>query len=62
MRTEQKENSAYKCPGIEFDKLKLRDPYVCPMAVAISIEVEDILAKSNTEQIIDDDEEYDWDD
>ncbi len=36
-------------------------PYVSPATVVISIEIEDTLAKSNTEQIIEDDDEYGWD-
>ena len=35
--------------------------YACPVAVVISIEIEDTLAKSNTEQIIEDDDKYGWD-
>lgn len=35
--------------------------YAHPVAVVVSIEIEDTLAKSNTEQIIEDDDEYGWD-
>jgi hypothetical protein len=35
-------------------------PYSCPVAVVISFETEETLAKSNTEQIIEDDGEYGW--
>ncbi len=34
--------------------------YAHPVAVVVSIEVEDMLAKSNTEQIVEDDDEYGW--
>ncbi len=35
--------------------------YAHPVTVVITIEIEDTLAKSNTEQIIEDDDEYGWD-
>ena len=35
--------------------------YQTPVAEIYTVETEDTLAKSNTEQIIDDDEEYGWD-
>ena len=35
--------------------------YVSPAVVVISVEVEDTLATSNTEQIIEDNDEYGWD-
>ena len=35
-------------------------PYEAPAAHLYSLEVEDTLAKSNTETIDEDDEEYDW--
>ena len=37
-------------------------PYEAPAAYLYSLEIEDPLAKSNTETIDEDDEEYDWGD
>ena len=44
--------SNFESPGIY---------YVSPWVVVFSVETEDALAKSNTETIGEDDEEYGWD-
>ena len=38
----------------------LQERYETPAAELYSLEIEDTLAKSNTEQIIEDDDEYGW--
>lgn len=39
----------------------LQERYETPAAELYSLEIEETLAKSNTEQIIEDDDEYGWD-
>lgn len=39
-----------------------RNLYITPWVVILSFEIEDTLAKSNTEHIDEDDDEYGWDD
>ena len=44
-----------------FEPLAQEGPYETPVAVLFSLETEDTLAKSNVEQIIDDEDEEDFD-
>lgn len=47
---------------MQYDVTSRENPYFCPMAVVLFVETEEAFAKSNTEQIIEDDDEYGWGD
>ncbi len=46
---------------MQYDLTSRENPYFSPMAVVVSIEIEDMLATSNIEPIEEDDDEYGWD-